>query len=324
MRLSAGMTIATTTIAALTVGAPAATATLPGKRGPIAFQRLLDPRDEQSGQIFRVGPAGRRPHQLTKLEGGAFAPDFSPDGRMIAFERRTLDGSPDSVFTMRADGSRAARVPLSCEGECLGEGEPTWRPDGDLTFVRAFGPIVDDNAAELDITLARVDGANETVLRRFGSEDGNEPHSNEWSPNGRLIAVTLLNTTAQPKGGSAIYLLDASGNDVRRITPFRLNAGNPDWSPDGKRIVFNSSYEGQGRVELYTVRPDGSGLRRVRREKKSFSFEPVWSPDGRRIAFVHGGAKPPHIWTMRPDGTKMRQETHGPLPDFAPDWGSSR
>jgi hypothetical protein len=46
-----------------------------------------------------------------------------------------------------------------------------------------------------------------------------------------------------------------------------------------KRIVVNSSYEGQAAVEIYTVRPDGRGPKRVRKEPKDiFSFEPVWSP----------------------------------------------
>jgi Tol biopolymer transport system component len=52
----------------------------------------------------------------------------------------------------------------------------------------------------------------------------------------------------------------AQGRDALReaLTPLRLSAGSPDWSPDGKRIVFNSSYEGQAAVEIYTVRPDGT------------------------------------------------------------------
>ena len=106
--------------------------------------------------------------------------------------------------------------------------------------------------------------------------------------------MNILNVKAKPRNGSAIYVLDADGSNFRRITPLRLNAGSPDWSPDGKRIVFNSSYEGQSAVEIYTVRPDGSGLKRVRKEpKKSFSFEPVWSPNGKRIAFVHATTTTP-------------------------------
>jgi WD40-like Beta Propeller Repeat len=81
--------------------------------------------------------------------------------------------------------------------------------------------------------------------------------------------VTILNIVATPRNGSAIYTLNPDGSDLRRITPFRLNAGNPDWSPDGKLIVFNSSFAGEGRLDIYTVRPDGSGLRRVRREPRN-------------------------------------------------------
>jgi Tol biopolymer transport system component len=78
--------------------------------------------------------------------------------------------------------------------------------------------------------------------------------------------------------------------------------------------VFNSSFEGQGAVETYTVRSDGTGLRRVRREpRRSYSFEPVWSPDGTRIAMVHGTFETvPKIWTMRSDGGDLRQITRGP------------
>jgi TolB protein len=104
----------------------------------------------------------------------------------------------------------------------------------------------------------------------------------------------------------------------------RLNAGSPDWSPNGKRIAFNSSFEGQAAVEVYSVRPDGSRLKRLRKEPEdSFSFEPSWSPNGKRLAFVRGIRKTfPHIWTMKRNGKGLRQVTHGSKPDVRPDWGS--
>ena len=194
-------------------------------------------------------------------------------------------------------------------------------------FERAFGPIVKDTAAGLDLVTASADGSSEQVILHFRSLEaqGKEPHDAQWSPDGTRIAVNILNIKAKPRNGSAIYVLDADGSDLRRITPLRLNAGSPDWSPDGKRIVFNSSYEGQSAVEIYTVRPDGSGLKRVRKEpKKSFSFEPVWSPNGKRIAFAHATTTtPPHIWTMKKNGTRLRQVTHGRRPTAGPTGGRS-
>jgi TolB protein len=312
-------------VIALTLAVPAAEATFPGTRGPIAFQRIVDPRDEESSQVFSVARPGARARRLTR-SGNGFDPDYSPDGRRIVFERRFGGAMPDTIFMMGANGSAPVRVAACAADRCLGSSAPAWSPDGNrLVFERAFGPIVRDNAAALDLVTANADGTAEQLLLhlRTREAEGKELHQAQWSPDGRRIAVTILNITARPRLGSAVYVLNADGSDLRRITPMRLNAGNPDWSPDGRRIVFNSSFEGQAAVELYTVRPDGMGLRRLRRERKrSFSFEPVWSPDGGRIAFVHATTRtPPHIWTMRRNGTDARQLTHGSKPDVRPDWG---
>jgi TolB protein len=312
---------------ALALLPPAAEATFPGEPGPIAFQRFVEPGDEDSSQIFSVAGPGARPHRLTS-GGNGFNPDYSPDGRRIAFERRFGGVRPDAIVTMGSDGSSPALVETTCDADpCLGDNSPAWSPDGNrLVFERAFGPIVRDSAAGLDLVTANADGSSEQVLRHFRSRGpgGREPHDAQWSPDGTRIAVNVLNTTARPRNGSAIYVLDADGSNLRRVTAIHLNAGNPDWSPDGTRIVFNTSYEGQGPAEIYTVRADGSRLRRLRREPEgSASFEPVWSPDGRRIAFVHATRRqPPHIWTMTRSGRELRQITRGSKPDVRPDWGS--
>jgi TolB protein len=304
-----------------------AEATFPGKPGPIAFQRIVNPEDEESSQIFSVARPGAKARKLTS-GGNGFNPDYSPDGRRIAFERRFGGVRPDSIVVMGADGSSPTPVNASCVADpCLGDNSPAWSPDGDrLVFERAFGPIVNDEASGgLDLVTAGADGSAEQLILDIAG-NAREPHDAQWSPDGTQIAVNMLNIKARPRNGSAIYVLNADGSDFRRITPMRLNGGSPDWSPDGKRIVFNSSYEGQAAVEIYTVRPDGSGLKRVRKEprpKFSASFEPVWSPDGKRIAFVHGTRTTvPHIWTMRRNGKGLRQVTHGPKPDVRPDWGS--
>jgi TolB protein len=307
---------------------PSAQATPAGKPGPIAFQRAIDPQDEESRQIFTVARPGAKPRKLTS-GGNAVNADYSPDGERIVFERRYGGKSPDSLFTMGSDGSSQSRLPTTCAAPtCLGDSAPAWSPDGHrLVFERAFGPIVNDSAAGLDLVTANADGSNEQVILHYRSLEaqGQEPHNAQWSPDGTRIAVMILNTKAKPRNASAIYVLNADGSGLHRVTPMTLNAGNPDWSPNGKRIAFNSFYEGQDFPEIYTVRPNGTGLHRVRREpKNSYSFDPVWSPGGGRLAFVHGvaGPRPPHIWTMRRNGTALRQVTRGRLPDFGPDWGS--
>jgi Tol biopolymer transport system component len=304
---------------------PAARATYAGKRGPIVFQRLVNPQDDGSSQLFALSPTTGRVRQLTHFKGGAFDADFSPNGRQIAFDRRFQAG-PDEAFTIRSDGSNPTRIPIACLGECLGIDEPSWGPSGDnIAFGQAFGPIVNDNASRVELATAKVAGAHERVIRTFGLKaTGTEPHGPVWSPDGQMLAVTIENTTKKPVGASAIYLFSADGKLVRRLTPPELDAGNPDWAPSGKLIVFNSFYEGQSESELYTIRPNGTELHRIRKEKKNnYAFDPVWSPDGGRIAFVHTSNKTlPHIWSIGADGKGLRQETHGSQVDLSPDWGT--
>ena len=319
-RLGVAM-IAVAAMAAV-AAAPAAEATFPGEPGSIAFTRLVD-RQQGIDQIFSVDPAGGPPQQLTAFASGAKQPEFSPDGSRIAFYRPR----PNAVFAMGADGSGPVRVTRGCRApRCLGDQDPGWAPTGELLFARPFGPVTADFAAEVDLMRVGADGSALGVVRRFVKrQDGREPINDaQMSPDGRSIAVTLMDNRGRRKLETAIFVLDADGGNLRRVTPTRVNAGNPDWSPDGERIVFNSSFEGQSAPEIYTVRPDGTDLHRVRREpRRSYSFEPVWSPDGTHIAMVHGtGDTVPKIWTMRSDGSDLRQITHGPRLDFRPDWGT--
>ena len=317
--------IAAAATAALAVPLPAAQATYAGKRGPIVFQRQLNPKDDGSTQLFALSPATGQLRQLTNFHGGAFDPAYSPNGRQIAFDRRFQSG-PDEAFTIGFDGSKPTRLPIACSGQCLGIDEPDWTRSGlDIAFGRAFGPIVKDNASTLELATAGLSGAGDRVIRTFGLKStATEPHNAVWSPNGEMLAVTILNDRKKPINASAIYLISADGKIFRRLTPPKLDAGNPDWAPNGKRIVFNSFYEGQSESELYTIRPDGTGMHRLRKEKKNnYAFDPVWSPDGGRIAFVHASrTTPPHIWSIGADGKKVRQETHGSLVDLSPDWGT--
>jgi Tol biopolymer transport system component len=325
MNRGTALAIAVAVSAASAVSVPAARATYAGKRGPIVFERLLDPMDDSTTQLFALSPTTGRVRQLTHFQGGAFDPDYSPNGRRIAFDRRFQAG-PDAAFTMRFDGANPARIPIACPGQCLGIDEPNWARSGDtIAFGRAFGPIVKDNASTLDLATAGLSGTGNRVIRTFGlTATGTEPHGAAWSPNGRMLAVTIQNTTTKPVKASSIYLISADGKSLRRLTPPQLDAGNPDWAPNGRRLVFNSFYEGQSESELYTIRPDGTGMHRIRKEKKNnYAFDPVWSPDGGRIAFVHTSkSTPPHIWSIEADGKNLRQETHGSLVDLSPDWGT--
>ena len=116
--------------------------------------------------------------------------------------------------------------------------------------------------------------------------------------------------------------------DARPITPWALRAGDhPDWSPDGTRILFHSNQDGPATVSanLYTIRPDGKGLRQLTHARggsvqyASSSF----SPNGKWITFARRtGESNADVFIMRADGTRVQKNVaRSKLWDSAPDWG---
>jgi Tol biopolymer transport system component len=127
-------------------------------------------------------------------------------------------------------------------------------------------------------------------------------------------------------GNAEIYVMNADGGGVHRLTDNPATDTMPAWSPDGARISFVSARDGN--YEIYVMNADGSSLRRLT-EDPGLDTNPTWSPDGRRIAFESdrvGGStandRDTAIFIMAADGSDLVQHTVSGFPDaeFGPDW----
>jgi Tol biopolymer transport system component len=176
-----------------------------------------------------------------------------------------------------------------------------------------------------------------------------------WSPDGARIAF------ASRRGGAFhLYVMNADGSGLRRLTATAKEDHHPAWSPDGQQIVFERegalfavpvaggtarriggglgsaqdpawspagakiAYDyrmpGSTAREVYVMQADGTGAHRLTKLGATSAL-PAWSPDGRRIAFQSdAGSGHNEIWEVDADGRGLHQVTHSDTDAIQPAW----
>ena len=192
-------------------------------------------------------------------------PDWSPDNSWIAFTSNR-DGN-DEIYVMREDGTGLRNLSNSPARDI----HPYWSPDGAwilFNSARDGGP--------LQVYEVHPDG---TGLHRLAVSEDEETCA-RVSPQGDRI-VLLANLK---EGHDDVLLRWRDGSHVVNLTRDAAADGWPTWTPDGRRIVFASQRSGP--FAIYSMRPDGSNVRRITSPVAPFSdARPSVSPDGRRIVF---------------------------------------
>jgi Tol biopolymer transport system component len=126
----------------------------------------------------------------------------------------------------------------------------------------------------------------------------------QWSPDGRWISVGVGSYFLARTRPAQVLLVKPDGSEMRPLTTGVGNAGFPGWSPDGKHVVYRYWSDKAGGLRIATV-ADGSH----RTLTTGYDNFPSWSPRGDRIVFSRLANGDFDIYSMRPDGTDVKQLT---------------
>ena len=206
----------------------------------------------------------------------------------IAFASRR-DGNWE-IYTSSPDGRTQRRL----TNRHVQERFPLWSPDGTrLAF------LAEPNGTK---ELWVMGSAGESPRRLASGVIGKA--SRQWFPDNRQIAVTAIIA-----GDTVVAIVDVSGTTaMRQLTTGNGQHRDPTLSPDGKRIAFSSSRDGNR--EIYVMNADGTGQRRLTNHAAS-DASPAWSPDGSSIVFVSDRENSKDVYRIRPDGSGLQRLTVG-------------
>ena len=276
-----------TATAVYTTGTPTPTPTptpVPGAGSQsIAFVKPGSDTD-----IFLVNTDGTNVVNLTDAAGDDFRPAWSPDGSRLAY---TCLRQPDGTFgtTRRICVRNADGTGFAVLSNTLAEDfAPTWSRDGSQIAFTTW-----TLGSPTTLAIMNADGTGRIALRIDGAANP------DWAGSGSIVFDTpdLIGIYDKPSN-RMLSLVNTAG------------ASRPRFSPDGTKIVFQSTRDGN--PEIYVMNSDGSWQTRLT-NNPAWDTAPAWSPDGTKILFtsLRDGPMNPSLYMMNVDGGEQTRVTAG-------------
>jgi Tol biopolymer transport system component len=202
----------------------------------ILFARVSDCAHGGCSQIWRVNADGGGLQLMLPGNGLEASPAWSPHGDRFAYVQ------DNNIWIADSSG----RNPHKLTSGAAEDAEPAWSPDGrTIAFSRKPGN------ANAELFVVSADGGTPRKLTHTRSADEYHP---SWSPNGRQLAF-WIRTFAD-----SVAVMNADGSGRRIVARSALM---PCWLPDGTKIVFMREVDSLEEEQVWEVRPDGTGARRV-------------------------------------------------------------
>ena len=259
--------------------------------------------------IAIVRPDGGHAFLLTANGEGMSADNFSPVwdplGQRVAF----LSDRDGNVEVYVATASESNTDVVRVTNSLFDESQISWSFDG--TRIAYTSERFDGLSTVQQVELTTLKG--DPIV--FGSDGETDP---AWSPTEALIVFSKLNAEGEPIG---IFLRDPSDVNIVQITagPHHL----PVWSPDGTRIAFLSTHDGQQDIYIIGVSERGPTTEPFRlTEDSANDYKPVWSHDGSKMAFISDRSGNADVYTVNTDGTGIVKITQNAVDELSVQWGS--
>lgn len=309
-----------------------------GQRGPQGEIRTVSWSPDGSRVVFHkrvsfqrkpwVKTWSRDPgFELTLTAGG---PSFSPDGSRFAFVGPATPDAKGAGVGVAEVGAETTTIVYRDETRnILG---PQWSPDGrHIIFgIGVFNAFFNGFHGQFLKPEDRVEGGAQIAMVNPDGSGYRElttgPNNNGFpsmAPDGKRVVYRSFGPQ-----GDGLRIMDIDSGKVTAIAGGYDNF--PLWSPRGDLIMFSRFADGE--YDIYTVRPDGSNIRKLTNSKGNDAHM-AWSPDGEHIVFastrmgfkdemIYTDAPQPYgeIFVMRYDGTGVRQITDNQWEEGTPAW----
>jgi Tol biopolymer transport system component len=238
----------------------------------IVFSRRTEGPD--TWELFIVATAGGEPQRLVRspLHVSATRANWSRQSSQIAFTGMSANGE-NAVWLINPDGSSPRRLDL--RGVSAQVFYPSWFPDGGQIALMDGQELV-IKRIDLGTGIAVTVTDHQQILTGMPSV----------SPDGKWIAFAGQKNAGQryDQTKNSIWLVDAAGH-MRSLESSAAQGRAPTWSPDGKRLTFESDRGGfAGQYAIFLINVDGTGLTQLS-DRGLGANHPVWSPDGLHLAF---------------------------------------
>jgi Tol biopolymer transport system component len=224
----------------------------------------------RGGDIWEMRADGSGQHALTSGPDVDGRPLVAPNGRYVVFERRSAKGAPRDLYTVRVSGGE----PDSLVSSPVDEREATFSPDGCMiAFVRAV--TLAGGGTNDDVFSVRPAGVD---LRRLTRTPGIDEFAPRYFDDDEGVVFSRGQSGDGPGAYADVYTMQANGNKARPLIRGAGSAFVEDVSPNGRLLLFRRDQGlwakriGPGRAHKLTELPDGS------------QTNGVFSSDGRRVA----------------------------------------